>query len=56
MGVEQQQGTVHQLSLLEWRKETVRPDVPGAAKAMSLAWFREQGLVTLTERYSRLNQ
>ena len=29
---------------------------PQAAEAMSLAWFREQGLVALTERYSLLNQ
>ena len=25
MGIERRQGTVYQLSLLEWRKETVRP-------------------------------
>ena len=29
---------------------------PQAAEAMSLAWFREQGLVALTERYNLLNQ
>ncbi len=29
MGVERQQGTVYQLSLLEWVEETVRPGVPG---------------------------
>ncbi len=29
MGVEQQQGTGYQLSLLGWGKETVRPGVPG---------------------------
>ena len=29
---------------------------PQAAEAMSLAWFREQGLVTLTERYTWLKQ
>ena len=28
MGTERRQGTVYQLSLLEWRKETVRPGVP----------------------------
>ncbi len=29
---------------------------PQAAEAMSLAWFKEQGLVALTERYNLLNQ
>jgi len=29
---------------------------PQAAEAMSLAWFREQGLVTLTARYAQLKQ
>jgi len=29
---------------------------PQAAEAMSLAWFRNQGLVTLTTRYNQLNQ
>jgi len=29
---------------------------PQAAEAMSLAWFREQGLVAPTARYNLLNQ
>ncbi len=29
---------------------------PQAAEAMSLAWFREQGLITHTARYAQLNQ
>jgi|TARA_B100002003_G_scaffold47098_1_gene42376 RNA-directed DNA polymerase len=29
---------------------------PQAAEAMSLAWFRDQGLVALTARYNQLNQ
>ncbi len=29
---------------------------PQAAEAMSLAWFREQGLVALTDRYNLLSQ
>ncbi len=29
---------------------------PQAAEAMSLAWFRDQGLIALTARYAQLNQ
>jgi len=29
---------------------------PQAAEAMSLTWFRDQGLITLTDRYAQLNQ
>ena len=29
---------------------------PQAAEAMSLAWFREQGLTALTARYAQLKQ
>ena len=29
---------------------------PQAAEAMSLAWFRDQRLITLADRYAQLNQ
>ena len=29
---------------------------PQAAEAVSLAWFRDQGLITLADRYAQLNQ
>ena len=35
-----------------WRKA----GSPQAAEAMTIAWFKSQGLVSLTERYAELNQ
>ena len=32
MGIERRQGTVYQLSLLEWGEEAVRPGVPGEGR------------------------
>ncbi len=53
------------LSVPEWRAWLLAGSVKGwwrmagspqAAEAMSLAWFRDQGLVALTARYNQLNQ
>ncbi len=49
MGIERRQGTVHQLSLLEWRKETVRPGVPGEGGTGTGANEEQQG-PTASER------
>ena len=49
MGVEQQQGTAYQLSLLEWRKETVRHGVPGEGGTGTGA-CAEQQATTASER------
>ncbi len=43
MGVERQQGTAYQLSLLEWRKATVRPGVPGEGGTGTGASEEQQG-------------
>ena len=49
MGVERRQGTVCQLSLLEWRKETVRPGVPGEGGTGTGASGEQRG-PTVSER------
>jgi len=49
MGAEWQQSTVYQLSLLEWRKETVRPGVPGEGGTGTGANEEQQG-PTASER------
>ena len=49
MGIERRQGTVYQLSLLEWRKETVRPGVPGEGGTRTGANEEQQG-PTASER------
>ncbi len=49
MGVERQQGTAYQLSLLERRKETVRPGVPGEGGTGTGASEEQQGS-TASER------
>ncbi len=49
MGVERQQGTAYQLSLLEWRKETVRHGVPGEGGTGTGA-SEEQQRPTASER------
>ena len=49
MGVERRQGTVYQLSLLEWGKETVRPGVPGEGGTGTGA-SEEQQSSTASER------
>ena len=43
MGVERQQGTVYQLSLLEWGEEAVRPGVPGEGGTGTGANEEQQG-------------
>ncbi len=49
MGVEQQQSTGYQLSLLEWGKETVRHDVPGEG-GTGTGVYEEQQAPTASER------
>ncbi len=49
MGVERQQGTVYQLSLLEWGEEAVRPGVPGEGGTGTGANEEQQG-PTASER------
>ena len=49
MGIERRQGTVYQLSLLEGRKETMRPGVPGEGGTGTGASEEEQG-PTASER------
>ena len=49
MGLERRQGTDYQLSLLEWRKETVRPGVPGESGTGTWASEEQQG-PTASER------
>ncbi len=49
MGVERRQGTVYQLSLFEWRKETVRPGDPGEGGTGTGANEERQG-PTASER------
>ncbi len=49
MGIKRRQGTVYQLSLLEWRKETVRPGVPGEGGTGTGASEEQQG-PTASER------
>ena len=49
MGIERRQGTVYQLSLLEWGEETVRPGVPGEGGTGTGANEEQQG-PTASER------
>ncbi len=49
MGIERRQGTVYHLSLLEWRKESVRPGVPGEGGTGTGASEERQG-PTASER------
>ncbi len=49
MGVERQQGMAYQLSLLEWRKKTVRPGVPGEG-GTGTGGCEEQQATTASER------
>ncbi len=55
MGVERQQGTAYQLSLLEWGEETVRPGVPGEGGTGTGA-FEEQQATTAFERKRALQE
>ncbi len=65
MGIERRQGTVYQLSLLEWRAEIVRPGVPGEGGTGTAAYEEQQrptaserkrALAWGTERYTLLNR
>ena len=49
MGIERRQGTVCQLSLLEWGEETARPGVPGEGGTGTGASEEQQG-PTASER------
>ncbi len=49
MGIERRQGTVYQLSLLEWGEEAVRPGVPGEGGTGTGASEEQQG-PTASER------
>ena len=49
MGIERRQGTVYQLSLLEWGEEAVRPGVPGEGGTGTGANEEQQG-PTASER------
>ncbi len=49
MGLERRQGMVYQLSLIEWRKETVCPGVPGEGGTGTGA-SEEQQRPTASER------
>ena len=55
MGVERQQGTGYQLSLLEWGKETVRHGVPGEGGTGTGA-CEEQQASTASERKRALTE
>ena len=49
MGIERRQGTVYQLSLLEWGEEAVRPGVPGEG-GTGTGVSEEQPATTVSER------